>query len=142
MLVNEYINPLYQCVDVETDFNQFYLKFVKNAKHVESFSSIDELDFEIRQVRHFWRNRISFNTTKIKKNKDCWKHILHKRISGHFRMYTQVLNYQMFMLVSHRNMISVFDMSQGSSLDAKWSDTMQFKTGHIRQMQIKKKSRE
>ena len=31
MLVNEYFDPKLQCVDVETDFNQFYLKFVKNA---------------------------------------------------------------------------------------------------------------
>ena len=27
MLVNEYINPQLQCVDIETDFNDFYLKF-------------------------------------------------------------------------------------------------------------------
>ena len=35
MLVNEYINPKLQCVDVETDFNQFVLKFVKNSHKVK-----------------------------------------------------------------------------------------------------------
>ena len=28
MLVNEYMNPKQQCIDIETDFNQFVLKFV------------------------------------------------------------------------------------------------------------------
>ena len=31
VLVNEYTNPKLQCVDVLTDFRQFYLKFVMNA---------------------------------------------------------------------------------------------------------------
>ena len=34
MLVNEYVNPQMQCVDIETDFNQFYLKFAVNSHHV------------------------------------------------------------------------------------------------------------
>ena len=31
MLVGEYYNPQLQCVDIATDFSQFYLKFVKNS---------------------------------------------------------------------------------------------------------------
>ena len=31
ILVNEYYNPGLQCIDIATDFNQFFLKFVKNA---------------------------------------------------------------------------------------------------------------
>ena len=31
MLVNEYVNPHLQCVDIETDFNNFFLKFVVNS---------------------------------------------------------------------------------------------------------------
>lgn len=124
MLVNEYVNPLYQCVDVDTDFNQFYLKFVKNCEKVNFGESEENLEVEIRQVRHFWRNRISVNTSKIKKDAHCWKHVLHKRISGYFRLYTQVLNFQMYMLVSHRDMISVFDMSQGANQNSEWIDTV------------------
>ena len=48
----------------------------------------------------------------------------------------------MYMLVSHRDMISVFDMSQGANEKSEWIDTIQFKTGHIRQMFIKKISKE
>ena len=29
MLVNEYTNPQLQCVDIESDFEQFHFKFVK-----------------------------------------------------------------------------------------------------------------
>ena len=32
MLVNEYLNPMLQCVDIETDFDQFVFKFVKNSE--------------------------------------------------------------------------------------------------------------
>lgn len=51
---------------------------------------------EIRMVPHFWRNRISINTSTVKKGNSLtaeWEVILHKRISGFFRLYTQVLNY-------------------------------------------------
>ena len=39
---------------------------------------------------------------------------MHKRIAKFFRLYTQVLNFQVYMLVSHRNMISIYDISKGS----------------------------
>ena len=111
MLVNEYVNPLLQCVDVETDFNQFVLKFIKNSSEIKSRADKDKIEYEIRQVRHLWRNRISFNTSKVLRDPAKWNDVLHKRISSYFKLYTQVLNFQMFMLVSHRDMISVFDMS-------------------------------
>lgn len=47
----------------------------------------------------------------------------------------------MYMLVSHRNMISVFDMSQGQNEKAKWIDTMELESGYVRQMFIKKRSK-
>ena len=68
---------------------------------------------EIRMLPHYWRNRISINTSTLKRGKtsDEWEIILHKRVSNFFRLYTQVLNYQVHMLVSHGKMISVYDMS-------------------------------
>lgn len=35
ILVDEYYNPDHQCVDIETNFNSFYLKMVKNCSSVE-----------------------------------------------------------------------------------------------------------
>ena len=110
ILVNEYFNPYKQCVDVATDFNQFFLKFVTNSKLLDENSTVLDLEYEIRQVPHFWRNRLSYNTTKKMKSQQ-WGSTIHKRIAGYFKLYSQVLNFGRFMLVSHRNMISVFDMA-------------------------------
>ena len=60
---------------------------------------------------HFWRNRLSFNTTKVMSTQD-WGSTIHKRIAGYFKLYSQILNFSKFMLVAHRDMISVFDMTK------------------------------
>ena len=39
ILVNEYYNPKLQCIDIATDFNQFFLKFVKNADEISDKES-------------------------------------------------------------------------------------------------------
>jgi hypothetical protein len=90
----------------------------------------------MRQVRHSWRNRISFNTMKLKKNIEQWNIILHRRIAGYFRLYTQVLNFSTFMLVSHRDMISIFAMGQtdDQNVTETWIDTIKFEQGNIRKM--------
>ena len=85
VLVNEYYNNQLQCIDIETDFNSFYMKFVKRANEVQIGTDIKNLDTEVRQVRHFWRNRISMFTTKVlHKEEDALKYAIHKRIAGHF----------------------------------------------------------
>ena len=88
MLVNEYVDPELQCVDVKTDFNQFFLKFVKNSHKVKASDDPKKLDFEIRKIRHHWRNRISFNTSKKIKDNDKWDYVTHRRIANYFRLYT------------------------------------------------------
>ena len=37
-----------------------------------------------------------------------------------FKMYTQVINFLTYMLVAHRDMISVFDMTQITDEKAEW----------------------
>lgn len=44
MLVSERLDPLIQCVDIETDFNQFFLKFVKNCDKVTVHTKIEDLE--------------------------------------------------------------------------------------------------
>ena len=140
MLVNEYMNPTLQCVDIETDFNQFYLKFCKDSDQIHEKTPLDTLQFQVRQVRHFWRNRISFNTTKPKKNATSWDHILDKRIAQFFKLFSSIVNFSTFMLVSHRNMISVYDTTQLSS-DAEWIDTFTVSNSFIRHMFLKKRDK-
>ena len=43
MLVSDYLTDERQCVDIETDFNQFFLKFVINADKVTSGTTVAEL---------------------------------------------------------------------------------------------------
>ena len=100
-----------QCVDVLTDFNCFYLKFVKGSHLIRERVAVDSLKTHVRQVRHKWRNRISWDTTKKKKDKSLWDIIVHKRVSHYFNIFSQIINYQIYMLVAHRNMISVFNMT-------------------------------
>ena len=66
----------------------------------------------------------------------------HGRIAQYFKLYTQILNFSMYMCVSHRNMISIYDMKEGSNA-GQWSDTIEFGEGNIvRKMFIKKRSLE
>ena len=59
------------------------------------------------------------------------------------KLYTSIINFSMYMLVAHRNMISVFDMTQNQeSADRKFTDTYEFESGHIRLMELKKRSKE
>ena len=163
MLVSDYLTDERQCVDIETDFNQFFLKFVINADKVTSETTVADLTkntleksqekrktafanestsadkkprYEIRQMRHFWRNRISFNTSSEKKNYEAWNLVVHNRISKYVQLYTQILDFSMHILVSHRNMISVFDMRKNSASDD-WSATFAFKEGQVRKMFMK-----
>ena len=89
-------------------------------------------------MKHFWRNRIDFNTSKINKDITVWDHILHKRIANYFKLYTQILNYSTFILVSHRNMISVYDNTNGGE-NSDWLDTILLEEGNIRHMSIKRR---
>ena len=101
-------------------------------------SYVHENLVEIRCIPHHWRNMISINTSTVKRSANTsegWDRILHKRISNFFRLYTQVLNYQVHMLVSHGNLISVYDMSR-----EEWVCTLRLGLdSYIRKMFIKKR---
>ena len=91
------------------------LRFVKNSHLVTHETLKEDLKFQIRRVRHFWRNRISFSTSKIVPDDRKWRSVVQKRICGYFNLYTSIMNFSMYMLVSHRNMISIYDMTRGNS---------------------------
>ena len=122
-------------------------------------------------MRHFWRNRIGFSTSSEKKDYKSWDLVLHNRIAKYVRLYTQILDFHTFMLVSHRDMISVFDMKKDSGnkysfsnaephranqenlrdeaelgetvvKNEPWACTHKFESGQVRRMFTKKRSRE
>ena len=44
MLVSDYLTDEKQCVDIETDFNQFFCKFVVNPEHITKATKIKDLE--------------------------------------------------------------------------------------------------
>ena len=47
MLVSEFTDPQMklQCIDVETDFNQFYLRFVSNSNEIRDKTELKKVQF-------------------------------------------------------------------------------------------------
>ena len=66
----------------------------------------------IYSVSHSLRNRIDRSNLLQKRIKEKWDHVEHHRVANHMRLYTAVVNVNKFMLVAHRNMISVYDMTK------------------------------
>ena len=132
-LVYEYYNEKEQCIDVDTDFNKFYLKFVENSDLITEKSKIpskadtgfpeedeeeaEPIKFILRKAAHEWRNRISMSTSKLAQSVNVWNHIIDKRVSSFYKPYQHFLNFANLMLVAHRNMVSVYNMSADDKYD-------------------------
>ena len=59
------------------------------------------------------------------------------------KLYTHVINYSMFMLVSHRDILSIYDMRPSQKhINGKWLHSIQFKSGFVRRMYLKKRPKE
>lgn len=93
MLIYDWYDKTMQCVDLETDFHQFYLKFVIDSHLYTEKVEVETLKYNIRSVRHNWRNLICYDTTKKSKNQKVWDYILHRRIANYFNIYSQILNF-------------------------------------------------
>ena len=48
---------------------------------------------------------------KIKDGATKWDVVIHRRIADYFKLYTTIVNFANFILVAHRNMISVYNMN-------------------------------
>ena len=66
----------------------------------------------IRRVKKKWKNRIAKNTMQEEVILDGWEEVLHERVAPFLRLYTAMTNIATFMIVSHRNMISIFNMGE------------------------------
>ena len=73
------------------------------------------------------------STAKIAKNDKDWDFILDKRVSDFYKPYRYFLNFSNLMLIAHRNMLSIYNMSADEKYDD-FVDTMMFEEGDIRYM--------
>ena len=111
--VSDYHNALHPCVDIETTTNNFFIKCVDNAV----LAKMSEVDVEKHKnifiylkINHSWRNRIDISTAKEFFDDKKWDRILDYRIASYCKLFTRHSNFSTFMLVAHRNFISVYDM--------------------------------
>ena len=52
------------------------------------------------------------NSSKEMRNgQKKWDIVLHRRISDYFKIYTSIINFANFIIVAHRNLISIFNMN-------------------------------
>lgn len=63
---------------------------------------------------------------------------MHKRLANYVRLYSQIINFSTYMIVAHRDMISIFDMRNERMIANQWVDTMKM-PGHVRNMFMQKK---
>ena len=91
----------------------------------------------MRSVPHFWRNRIGFKTSKEIDAK-IWDFTKHKRIASYFKLFSQIQIFSMFLLVSHRNMISVYHMTKENKNDERRSSISESRTINVSNMAFQK----
>ena len=84
-------------------------------------------------MHHYWRNRISNSTAKTSEGAKGWDAVIDKRVSSYYKPYRHFLNFSNLMLVAHRNMLSIYNMSAGDKYEY-FVDTLEFKEGDIRYM--------
>ena len=89
--------------------------------------------YRVRSVPHFWRNRIGFKTSKEIDAK-IWDFTIHKRIAAYFKLFSQIQIFSMFLLVSHRNMISVYHMTKENKDDERRSSISESRTINVTNM--------
>jgi len=138
ILVDEFLDPCNQCVDIEIDQRKFYLRTCKDSHLVTRDMRSEALVTEMHRVRFNWRNQIGRTTIKPLLDQ-TWNESLQLRVSRYVRLYSQVINFSTFMLVAHRNLISVFDMSKPvlNGSESCWTDTLRLSRSPIRNMFVK-----
>jgi hypothetical protein len=64
-----------------------------------------------------WQRNIGSDTLKFLKMDNEKQRVFdttaHRRIAGHFKLYSSIQSFKTFFLVAHRNFVTSFDMSKG-----------------------------
>ena len=121
ILKNRMYDPKQQFIDIGVGNKNFFFKMVKNSHLVTSKTKPSMLlersgenrhiDVEYWSVLKTWRNRISLSTVEMAtKRLDEWNEVLQKRVAPYVKLYTEVANLATFMILAHRNLLSIFDL--------------------------------
>ena len=77
----------------------------------KSKKDVKPIKFVLRKAHHFWRNRISMSTSKPTEDLEQWDYIIDKRVAGFYKPYSHFLNFSNLVVVAHRNILSIYNMS-------------------------------
>ena len=139
-----------QCVDISAGQVYFFFKMIKNSHLVTADTDPQllwdkskenrQIEVEYHYVAKTWENRIGAQTIAKDDTEllDEWKEVIHKRVSSYVKLYNTVTNFSTFMILSHRNLLSIYDLG----VNNRWVDTVKIlddSDNHIRKMQIKKR---
>ena len=83
----------------------------------------------------FKLNRFGMSMGKIMKRNSDFEIALHDRISPYFNLYKQFINFMTYIMVAHRNHVSMFDILRG-----KWTDMKTFRDT-VRYLAVKKRNK-
>ena len=66
---------------------------------------------------------------------DSFDQVMHRNCCEYVNLYPQIAVLSTYMIVAHRNMISLYDMG---AMDKQWIDTVKVGENHVRRLQVKK----
>lgn len=69
---------------------------------------------------------------------ESWNQVMHRRFSQYVKLYTEMVNFSTFLIVAHRNLISMYDMRK---TDKAWVDTKRISDSFVRSVNIKKRAK-
>ena len=69
----------------------------------------------------FWKNKIGEETILNSDAKlDEWNEVIQSRVAPYLKLYTEVKSFETFMILSHRNLLSLYDLGINNC----WVDTI------------------
>ena len=71
---------------------------------------------------------------------ESWNQVMHRRFSQYVKLYTEMVNFSTFLIVAHRNLISMYDM-RAENPDEGWVDTKKISDNFVRSINIKKRKK-
>ena len=71
---------------------------------------------------------------------ESWNQVMHRRFSQYVKLYTEMVNFSTFLIVAHRNLISMYDMRKPET-DKAWVDTKRISDSFVRSVNIKKRAK-
>ena len=83
-------------------------------------------------MRKDWKNRIGPTTIEKDLTLDDFSEVTHLLVAPFVKLYVEVTNFATYMIISHRNLLSVFDLAAKN-----WVDTVKLledSEDHIRNM--------